>query len=152
MHCLTFRCYPNQALEDAANFLVTYNATLDRPGPWVVFGCSYSGALSSWFRAKYPDLVVASIAPSGPVEAQSNYTSFFGQYSRSAAPDCVDATATAVQKIASMMKTEAGRTSLASTFNACEPLAEEVRGWGGEGWRVACMVCIVPSSHLHVHS
>lgn len=74
--------------------------------------------------------MVASIAPSGPVEAQSNYTSFFGQYSRSAAPDCVDATATAVQKIASMMKTEAGRTSLASTFNACEPLAEEVRGRG----------------------
>lgn len=25
-----------------------------RSGPWVVFGCSYSGALSSWFRLKFP--------------------------------------------------------------------------------------------------
>ena len=46
-----------QALADAANFIVTYNETLDNPGDWVVFGCSYSGALSSWFRAKYPNLV-----------------------------------------------------------------------------------------------
>ena len=28
----------------------------------VVFGCSYSGALSAFFRELYPDLVVGSIA------------------------------------------------------------------------------------------
>lgn len=39
-----------------------YNKTLEHPGDWVVFGCSYSGALSSWFRAKYPNLVRATLA------------------------------------------------------------------------------------------
>lgn len=114
-----------QALADAAHFLTSYNATLTNPGPWVVFGCSYSGALSAWFRAKYPNLVVGSIAPSGPVEAQSNYTSFFGQFSRSAEPDCVDATRSAVVEIAKLMETSTGRASLAKTFSACEPLTPE---------------------------
>jgi len=41
---------------------VEYNKTLEHPGDWVVFGCSYSGALSSWFRAKYPNLVRATLA------------------------------------------------------------------------------------------
>merc|ERR1711974_136842 len=48
-----------QALADAAYFIETYNSTVAKSGPWVVFGCSYSGALSSWMRLKYPHLVVA---------------------------------------------------------------------------------------------
>jgi hypothetical protein len=44
-----------QALEDAAYFVRMYNKTLVNPGPWIVFGCSYSGALSAWFREKHSD-------------------------------------------------------------------------------------------------
>ena len=111
-----------QALADAAEFIVEYNKTLEHPGDWVVFGCSYSGALSSWFRAKYPNLVVASIAPSGPVQAESNFTTFLGQFSKSAAPTCVSAVATAVEAISVLLQTSAGRASLAKTFNTCEPI------------------------------
>lgn len=113
-----------QALADAANFIVTYNKTLDHPGDWVVFGCSYSGALSAWFRSKYPNLVVASVAPSGPVQAESNFTTFLGQFSKSAEPNCVDATKSAVEAIATEMQTAAGRANLAKAFNTCEPIEE----------------------------
>jgi serine protease 16 len=81
-----------QALADAAYFIETFNKTLTNPGPWVVWGCSYSGALSSWLRLKYPNLVIASVAPSGPVQAELNFTQFFAQFAISAPPACVDAT------------------------------------------------------------
>ena len=72
-----------QALADTAYFIDTYNKTLTNPGPWVVFGCSYSGALSAWFRAKYPNSVIASVAPSGPVYANINFTQYYGQFETS---------------------------------------------------------------------
>lgn len=72
-----------QALADAAYFIDQHNKTIDSPGPWIVFGCSYSGALSAWFRAKYPNSVIASVAPSGPVYANANFTQYYGQFETS---------------------------------------------------------------------
>lgn len=37
-----------QALADAANFIETMKKEKGWNGKWVVWGCSYSGALSSW--------------------------------------------------------------------------------------------------------
>jgi len=127
-----FVCVLVQALADAANFIVSYNMSNADLGDWVVFGCSYSGALSAWFRAKYPNLVVASVAPSGPVEARSNFTTFLGQFSNSATPTCVDAVKTAVKAISVQLTTPAGRQSLQKTLNACNPLEPSVRAvlWG----------------------
>eukprot|EP00211_Chloroparvula_japonica_P001843 CAMPEP_0119132090 /NCGR_PEP_ID=MMETSP1310-20130426/11419_1 /TAXON_ID=464262 /ORGANISM="Genus nov. species nov., Strain RCC2339" /LENGTH=437 /DNA_ID=CAMNT_0007122703 /DNA_START=153 /DNA_END=1466 /DNA_ORIENTATION=+ len=114
-----------QALADAANFIQTFNRTLENPGPWVVFGCSYSGALSAWFRLKYPHLVVASVAPSGPVLAQLNYTSYLGLFQEVAPAECVDVTRVAVKEIAGLIRTDQGRQKLEKDFNMCQPLAEE---------------------------
>eukprot|EP00026_Physarum_polycephalum_P004162 Phypoly_transcript_04179.p1 GENE.Phypoly_transcript_04179~~Phypoly_transcript_04179.p1 ORF type:complete len:467 (+),score=81.11 Phypoly_transcript_04179:799-2199(+) len=117
-----------QALADAANFITSIQKTNGEnfQGKWVVFGCSYSGALSAWFRAKYPDLVVASVAPSGPVEALLNFTGYYGQFSESASPDCVSAAAKATNEVSQLMQSTTGRETLAKYFNACDhTIAEE---------------------------
>lgn len=44
--------------------------------PWIVFGVSYSGALSAWFQIKFPHLSNGAIASSGVVLAVYNYTDF----------------------------------------------------------------------------
>lgn len=41
----------------------------DIENPWFVFGISYAGALSAWFRLKFPHLTCGSLASSGVVNA-----------------------------------------------------------------------------------
>jgi len=43
---------------------------------WFVFGGSYAGALSAWFRLKFPHLTCGSLASSGVVLAVYNFTDF----------------------------------------------------------------------------
>jgi hypothetical protein len=86
-----------QALSDSAYFLrqiklnqmhgVTQN-------PWITVGGSYPGALSAWFRSKYPHLTIGSIASSAVVQAIENYSDFDLQMYLSAnksGDDCVKA-------------------------------------------------------------
>eukprot|EP01090_Pellita_catalonica_P004360 TRINITY_DN1418_c0_g1_i1.p1 TRINITY_DN1418_c0_g1~~TRINITY_DN1418_c0_g1_i1.p1 ORF type:complete len:467 (-),score=85.52 TRINITY_DN1418_c0_g1_i1:146-1513(-) len=118
-----------QALADAANFIHQMNNTYT--GPWLIWGCSYSGALSAWFRAKYPNLVIGAIAPSGPVYATNNFSQYYGQWKKSVElagmSSCINPVETAVDQISAMIKTESGRKSLTKTFKACKeiPAAEE---------------------------
>ncbi|WCJ32576.1 Serine carboxypeptidase S28 family protein [Euphorbia peplus] len=84
-----------QALFDLAAFREHYqeslNAKLNRTGvenPWFVFGVSYSGALSAWFRVKFPHLTCGSLASSAVVLAVYNFTEFDQQIGESAGPEC----------------------------------------------------------------
>jgi hypothetical protein len=43
---------------------------------WLMVGGSYPGALSAWFRLKYPDLATASWSSSGVILAVENFTAF----------------------------------------------------------------------------
>ena len=61
-----------QALSDIANFIESVKSSnLHNVGqnPWIIVGGSYAGALSAWFRYKYPHLVIGSVASSGVVQA-----------------------------------------------------------------------------------
>lgn len=64
-----------QALADLAYFLATMNKDLPSR-PTVVIGGSYPGALSAWFKSRYPHLAVASWASSGVVEPIVNLWKF----------------------------------------------------------------------------
>ncbi|KAD7479193.1 hypothetical protein E3N88_02329 [Mikania micrantha] len=117
-----------QALFDLAVFRQFYQASseslnlkLNRTSienPWFVFGVSYAGALSAWFRLKFPHLTCGSLASSGVVLAVYNFTEFDQQVGESAGPECKavlqEVTQLVEEKLASNAKV------LKTTFGASE--------------------------------
>jgi hypothetical protein len=85
-----------QHIADLATFLQflqeSINANYSRPAgstnKIAVVGGSYPGALSSWFRLKYPFLTVGAHSSSGVVLAVQNYTWFDHQVYWSAGDEC----------------------------------------------------------------
>ncbi|CAN7120162.1 unnamed protein product [Brassica rapa subsp. narinosa] len=95
-----------QALSDLAAFREYYqagllccfcndslNVKLNRSGkvdnPWFFFGASYSGALSAWFRLKFPHLTCGSLASSAVVRAVYEYFEYDQQQiGVSVGPEC----------------------------------------------------------------
>ncbi|XP_051127088.1 probable serine protease EDA2 isoform X2 [Andrographis paniculata] len=84
-----------QALFDLAVFREHYQDSLNEKfnrsnveNPWFFFGISYAGALSAWFRLKFPHLTCGSLASSGVVQAIYNFTEFDKQIGESAGPEC----------------------------------------------------------------
>ena len=69
-----------QALEDLAYFMqwfkVNYKYRISESQPWVTAGGSYPGALSAWFRSKYPHLTVGAWASSAVVNAILDFSDF----------------------------------------------------------------------------
>jgi len=47
-----------------------------KDNPWIVVGGSYPGALSAWFRYKYPHLVIGSLASSAVILAIEDFKDF----------------------------------------------------------------------------
>ncbi|KAJ4963187.1 hypothetical protein NE237_023126 [Protea cynaroides] len=84
-----------QALFDLAVFRQYYQESLNMKlnrsnveNRWFVFGVSYAGALSAWFRLKFPHLTCGSLASSAVVHAVYNFTDFDKQIGESAGADC----------------------------------------------------------------
>lgn len=63
----------DQALADYADFIPFFASLIgdknQDKNPWFVFGRSYGGALSSWFRIQYPELSQGSLSSSGVVNS-----------------------------------------------------------------------------------
>lgn len=62
-----------QALSDLAYFITKMSKSgqykITPKNPWLTIGGSYPGALSAWFRNKYPHLTIGAIASSAVVLA-----------------------------------------------------------------------------------
>ncbi|KAJ9540830.1 hypothetical protein OSB04_027336 [Centaurea solstitialis] len=86
--------------------------------PWFVFGVSYAGALSAWFRLKFPHLTCGSLASSGVVLAVYNFTEFDQQVGESAGPACK----TVLQEVTKLVeeKLASNGKELKSMFGATE--------------------------------
>jgi pimeloyl-ACP methyl ester carboxylesterase len=79
------------ALEDLSSFIIAQKASLGFTGKVLVVGGSYPGALSAWFRLKYPEIADASWSSSGVVNAVYNFTGFDAQVLADVDPECVAA-------------------------------------------------------------
>jgi pimeloyl-ACP methyl ester carboxylesterase len=79
-----------QAMADLSNFTDFYKEQVPaaKDVPWVVFGGSYPGALSSWYRSTYPDQSVGALSSSGVVNCIIDYYQFDMQVSASAGNEC----------------------------------------------------------------
>ncbi|XP_057766125.1 probable serine protease EDA2 [Salvia miltiorrhiza] len=111
-----------QALFDLAVFRQYYQESLNEKlnkstdNPWFVFGISYAGALSAWFRLKFPHLTCGSLASSGVVLAVYNFTKFDEQVGESAGAECK----AVLQEITSLVeqRLESNQKDLKKLFNA----------------------------------
>ncbi|KAK5928966.1 hypothetical protein CgunFtcFv8_010242 [Champsocephalus gunnari] len=67
-----------QALTDLAvlHQYIVQSFSLSRRNIWISFGGSYSGALSAWFRGKFPHLVFGAVASSAPVKAELDFSAY----------------------------------------------------------------------------
>ncbi|XP_004509337.1 probable serine protease EDA2 isoform X1 [Cicer arietinum] len=112
-----------QALFDLAAFRQYYqdslNAKLNRTeveNPWFFFGGSYAGALSAWFRLKFPHLTCGSLASSAVVLAVQDFTEFDQQIGESAGAECKAALQETTQIIETKLATDG--KALRAFFNA----------------------------------
>lgn len=44
--------------------------------PWISIGGSYAGALSAWYRVKYPFMTIGALSSSGVVHSIYEFTSY----------------------------------------------------------------------------
>ena len=68
-----------QALKDLAYFTEQMNTKKMykiNNNPWIAVGGSYPGALSAWYRYKYPHLTIGAIASSAVINAFAYYPEF----------------------------------------------------------------------------
>ncbi|XP_006425539.2 probable serine protease EDA2 isoform X1 [Citrus clementina] len=114
-----------QALFDLAIFRQRYQESLnlklkrgDAENTWFVFGISYPGALSAWFRLKFPHLTCGSLASSAVVQAIYNFTEFDQQIGVSAGPECKAALQETTQLVEQRLASNA--KAVKTMFDAAE--------------------------------
>lgn len=112
-----------QALKDLAYFIMKvqekhlHNVLKN---PWITIGGSYPGAMSAWFRYKYPHLTIGSIASSAVVKAIEDFKEFDEQIylsSQRSGTHCVDALRTLSDYVEKQV-TGANSTEFLKVFKA----------------------------------
>lgn len=121
-----------QALSDLSTITKYFQSkfNLTESNTLISFGGSYPGALSSWFRLKYPELVYAAVSSSGPVDAETDFFGYNQVVAQSMATKlvggsqiCAQNIATAFVEIDRLIGTgQEGLASLDRKFNTCKPL------------------------------
>eukprot|EP00698_Gefionella_okellyi_P018744 TRINITY_DN5658_c0_g1_i5.p1 TRINITY_DN5658_c0_g1~~TRINITY_DN5658_c0_g1_i5.p1 ORF type:complete len:479 (+),score=112.51 TRINITY_DN5658_c0_g1_i5:4030-5466(+) len=112
-----------QALADLAYFRQAIDTKYGGNNKWICFGGSYPGALSAWFRIKYPQLVVGAVASSAPVRAKLDFLEYLQVVQQSllanGSQQCVANVAAGMTALQNMMLTSDGRQQAQALFKAC---------------------------------
>lgn len=109
-----------QALADLANFIDYYKVAGNTgDSTWFIFGGSYPGALSSWFRAAYPDKTAGALSSSGVVNAIIDFPQFDMQVSAALGNKCADQIRRTESAFERMISTPSGWKSALDLFS-CE--------------------------------
>ncbi|XP_062571736.1 thymus-specific serine protease-like [Saccostrea cucullata] len=110
------------------NYITTRYKLTDNK--WICFGGSYPGALSAWFRLKYPHLVFGAVASSAPVQAQTDFQGYNEVVAKSLADptvggskQCTAQVSEAFQKIDNMISDHQTK-DLVKDFRSCGSLSE----------------------------
>lgn len=117
-----------QALADLNFFISRIRSIYPqiRHANFVTFGGSYSGALSGWFKLKYPGSVVGAVATSAPVFATLDFRQYLevvGMSLASYSPMCSDMVRMGDQAVQNLLKSPPGQKTVEQKFRLCTPLA-----------------------------
>ena len=117
------------ALQDLAAFITAMQAQMGLTGKWAVIGGSYPGALSSWFRQKYPSLATASWSSSGVVNAVYNFTKFDGQVLLDVSAECQAALHAVTAAFEAAWDNASTRPALLAQFNTAPYFTKADMAW-----------------------
>ena len=102
----------DQALADLANYTemrIRRNPRASENVRVICIGGSYPGALSSWFRLKYPHLVWASWASSAPVEIKNDFIEYdqhVANQVKSVSQECFNSIQTSLDRIEKIIQSQ----------------------------------------------
>ncbi|KAI6243428.1 Peptidase S28 family-containing protein [Aphelenchoides fujianensis] len=122
-----------QALEDLADFIAAKNKELNIQNPrWVVFGGSYPGALTLWFRVVHPELTVGGVGSSAPIEVVTDFFDYLRVCEdsfRTFSPQCAENIRAGFESLREHLDSADQRAELDQAFNFQPPLASMELDW-----------------------
>lgn len=99
---------------------------------WICFGGSYAGALSAWFRLKYPHIVFGAIASSAPVQAITDFKGYNDVVAGSLSDptvggsgECLQQVSQAFIQIDGLLKSKQFKM-LQKDFKSCGPISDSL--------------------------
>lgn len=114
----------DQALADIAHFITEIKSELKyRNSSVVVIGGSYSATMATWFRQKYPHMVVGAWASSAPLLAQVDFKEYKEIVAQSIAlvggQQCLDDIGSYFKQTEKLVSTKQA-VKLRRLFNLCD--------------------------------
>lgn len=107
-----------QALDDIYDFQIQLINSKHWNGKWVVFGGSYPGSLSAYYRLKHPEQVVGALASSAPVFAKADFYDYDAHVAKVAGEDCLNKIQSAVREIEQHINNPVEFQKIKSMFQA----------------------------------
>lgn len=122
-----------QALADLARIIDHVKTTMDTPtSPVITVGGSYPGNMAAWFKLKYPQVTVGSIASSAPLTAKTNFYEYMevvgdaiNYFSGQKCYDAFSSAAKSVMELAAGGPGSEGYSTLAKDYSLCSPMTSE---------------------------
>ncbi|CAM9203301.1 unnamed protein product, partial [Ectocarpus fasciculatus] len=122
-----------QALADLARIIGYIKTDMDTTtSPVITVGGSYPGNMAAWFKLKYPQVTVGSIASSAPLTSKTNFFEYMEVVGEAivyfSGQECYDAFSSAsksVMQLASQGPGSAGYATLAADYSLCSPMSNE---------------------------